>query len=271
MSNTSSFRGLVDRVIVVTGGGSGIGRSVAERFADERAHVAILDIDFQAAETVARSERMNGRARAWECDVTNEEAVRKTFLAVERHFGAGMNVLVANAGIEGPVGFLPDIELEDWERVVTVNLTGQFLCAKYAIPAMKKQRGGSIIFTASNSSFTVNPKWGAYTATKGAVLMLARSLAVDHAPDNIRVNCVCPGAIDTPLLHRGYLKGGEGSEGVDKLRRTRGRLGKPEEIAGLVAFLASEDATLMTGAAVVADGGSMLRQGPTWPSDLYWE
>jgi NAD(P)-dependent dehydrogenase (short-subunit alcohol dehydrogenase family) len=138
---------------------------------------------------------------------------------------------------------------------------------------MKKQGGGTIINTASNWGFIAYPHWPAYCATKGAMVMLTKALALDHAPDNIRVNCVCPGNTDTPLVGKGQFdeKTGRWGNFSEDIKKTMGRMAKPEEIANLVLFLASDEASFITGSAMVIDNGETARGGPTWPSPYYFK
>jgi NAD(P)-dependent dehydrogenase (short-subunit alcohol dehydrogenase family) len=258
-----------ERVVVVTGAGSGIGRQAARRFAAEGSHVACVDVDAVGAEESATLIRGGGgSSRAYGCDVTSDDQVQHAMEAIESDFERPISILFANAGIEGPLGFADEIAVEEWNRVLAVNLTGPFLCCRHAIPSMKRNGGGAIVLTGSNSCFIAFPKWLAYTATKGGVLMLAKNLAIDHAPDNIRVNVVCPGPTDTALLRRGF-EGALRDQAAEILRQ-RGRLAEPDEIASVVLFLASDDASMMTGAAVPVDFGNTARGGPTWPSPHYW-
>jgi NAD(P)-dependent dehydrogenase (short-subunit alcohol dehydrogenase family) len=259
-----------DDVCVVTGAGAGIGHAVARRFASEGAKVACVDLDAEAARASAEAISVaGGSARAYACDVSDSDAVADAFRRIEGDFGEPVSVLHANAGIEGPIVPFWEVSPEDWDRVFAVNVRGPFLCAKYAVPSMRRKGRGSIVITGSNSSFIAFPGWAAYTASKGAVLMLAKSLAIDLAPHNIRVNAVCPGPTNTPMFRRGHpgvaadAPAGRGPE-VD------GRLGTPDEMASVVLFAASAEASAVTASALVADFGNTARGGPTWPSEHYW-
>jgi NAD(P)-dependent dehydrogenase (short-subunit alcohol dehydrogenase family) len=255
-----------DDLCVITGAGSGIGHTVARRFAAEGARVACLDIDSEAAAATATEiEAAGGNARAYRCDVSDDGDVRDAFSRIEGNFGGEpVSILHANAGIEGRIAPFWELSPEDWDRVFAVNVRGPFLCAKHALPSMRRKGRGSIVITGSNSSFIAFPGWAAYTATKGAVLMLAKSLAIDLAPENIRVNAVCPGPTDTAMFRRGHPPAEGDAPEAD------GRLGSTDEIANVVLFAASAESSAMTASALVADYGNTARGGPTWPSPHYW-
>jgi NAD(P)-dependent dehydrogenase (short-subunit alcohol dehydrogenase family) len=247
-----------DDLCVVTGSGSGIGQTVARRFAAEGARVGCVDLDGDAAaDTAARIKADGGNARSYACDVADSRQVETAVVAVEGDFDEPISILFANAGIEGPIAPFAEVSVEDWDRVFAVNVRGPFLCAKHALPSMRRKGRGSIVITGSNSSFIAFPGWAAYTASKGAVLMLVKSLAIDLAPEDIRVNAVCPGPTDTAMFRRGE-------------QSRDGRVGTTDEIANVVLFAASSEASLMTGSALVADFGNTARGGPTWPSENYW-
>jgi NAD(P)-dependent dehydrogenase (short-subunit alcohol dehydrogenase family) len=263
-----------DDVCVVTGAGSGIGRAVARRFAAEGARVACVDLDGDAADAGAQEiAAAGGAARAYACDVSDDDAVQDALGRVETDFGEPLSILHANAGIEGPITPFWEVSAEDWDRVFAVNVRGPFLCAKHAVPSMRRKGRGSIVLTGSNSSFIAFPGWAAYTASKGAVLMLAKSLAIDLAPENIRVNVVCPGPTDTAMFRRGHPSVSSDavlSSDSAAVTEVDGRLGTPDEIANVVLFAASAESSAMTASALVADYGNTARGGPTWPSEHYW-
>ncbi|MBD3924251.1 SDR family oxidoreductase [Nocardioides cavernae] len=261
-----SFHG---RLALVTGAGSGIGRATAQQIAAEGAALACTDIDLDAAqETASLIEAEGGVSRAFALDVTLEEQVAGTMDEAQQWSGLPLTVLVANAGVAGPVGDVSDLNAEAWDVLVNVNLSGPLYCAKHAVRRMRAAGGGAIVFTASHAAFANVPNWTPYAATKGGVVSLARGLAVDHAPDGIRVNCVCPGPIETPLLKGGWQ---QATDDPEHKARTRGRTGTPEELARVVAFLASDEAALVNGAALVADAGALAHMGTSWPSSSYWD
>jgi NAD(P)-dependent dehydrogenase (short-subunit alcohol dehydrogenase family) len=251
---------LEGKVALVTGGGSGIGRAICERFAREGASVAVADWHRDAAEeTVARISSAGGRATATGGDVANPRDAERMVAETVGAFGR-LTVLVANAG-QALVATAVETTPEQWERTIGTNLTGCFLLARAAIPHLIAAGGGSIVLTASQLGFVGAERFAAYAASKGGVLNLARALALDHARDRIRVNALCPGAVETPLLLNQF-SGQEGPQGslADLVAlHPIGRLGQPEEIAAAALFLASDEASFVTGAALVVDGGYLAR------------
>jgi NAD(P)-dependent dehydrogenase (short-subunit alcohol dehydrogenase family) len=242
---------LQDRVAVVTGAGSGIGLATVRRFAAEGARVVCVDIDAEAGKRAA--EECGGEFVA--TDVADEAAVRDLFDGVAARHGR-VDIAFNNAGISPPEDdSILDTGLDAWERVLKVNTTSVFLCCKYAIPHMRRQGKGSIINTASFVALMgAATSQIAYTASKGGVLAMTRELGVQFAREGIRVNALCPGPVATPLLLELFA--------ADPERAARrlvhvpmGRFGQPEEIAAAVAFLASDDASFMTAAQFVVDGG----------------
>lgn len=249
------MRRFEDRVALVTGGGHGIGRATALRLAAEGATIAVADLRSRpAAETTELVRDGGGAAHAWTCDVSNEDAVAELVDEVAARFGR-IDVLYSNAGVLLP-GRADEATLEDWERTFAVNVRALFLLARAVVPLMLSAGGGAIVATASTSAIAAEPALAAYSASKAAVVQLTRQLAVDYSRAGIRVNCVCPGWIETgfndPVLEG--VSDAELAEIVDRMVPL-GRQGRPEEIAAVVAFLASDDASLVTGHALVADGG----------------
>ncbi|MBB5791126.1 SDR family NAD(P)-dependent oxidoreductase [Jiangella mangrovi] len=252
------------KVAVVTGAGAGIGRAVAVRLAAEGAAVAVLDLAAAAAaDTVAAITDAGGQALAVAADVASPDDVHAGVRSTVAAFG-GIDVLVNNAGVVR-YGTVPELSVEDWHLTLATNLTGTFLTCKYAIPEMRARGGGAIVNTASAQAFASQPLVAAYAASKGAVVAMTRSLAVDHAADGIRVTCVCPGSVETPMLRYGAELLGDG-DAVATMRdwgrqHPIGRLIQPSDVAALVAFLASDDAVTITGAPYLVDGGLLARLG----------
>ncbi len=248
------------KVAVVTGAGSGIGKSIAERFAQQGARVAVLEIDQAAAARVVAELREGGcDAEAFSCDVTNAASVDAAFAAVRARF-SGLDVLVNNAGI-GHVGNVETTGEADFDRLFSVNVKGVFLCTKAAMPMLLERRG-VICNLASIASLIGIADRFAYSMTKGAVLTMTKSVAVDYLDKGIRCNCVCPARIHTPFVD-GYLQKnypGREAEMFQKLAawQPMGRMGTPQEVADLVLFLCSDEAAFVTGQAVPLDGGKLV-------------
>jgi NAD(P)-dependent dehydrogenase (short-subunit alcohol dehydrogenase family) len=242
---------LQDRVAVITGAASGIGLATARRFAAEGARVVCVDIDEANAAAVA--DEVKGEAVV--ADVADEEQVRALFDGVAQRHGR-VDIAFNNAGISPPDDdSILVTGLEAWERVLRVNTTSVYLCCRYAIPHMQRQRKGSIVNTASFVALMgAATSQIAYTASKGGVLAMTRELGVQFAREGIRVNALCPGPVATPLLMELFAKDPE--RAARRLVHVpMGRFAEPSEIAAAVAFLASDDASFMTAAQFVVDGG----------------
>jgi NAD(P)-dependent dehydrogenase (short-subunit alcohol dehydrogenase family) len=251
MSQPGVTRRLQDRVAVITGGGSGIGLATARRFRDEGAFVVVVDVNEEAGKAAAAA--VGGEFVA--VDVTDEEGVRGLFDHVASTHGS-VDIAFNNAGISPPDDdSILDTGLEAWDRVQRVNLTSVYLCCKYAIPHMLRQGKGSIINTASFVAILgAATSQISYTASKGGVLAMTRELGVQFAREGVRVNALCPGPINTPLLQELFAKDPERAA-RRLVHIPMGRFGEPSEIAAAVAFLASDDASFMTANTFVVDGG----------------
>ncbi len=245
---------LADRTAIVTGAGNGIGRAIAEAFGAEGAAVLCADISLADGERVAAGiAGSGGRATACQCDVSAPDQARAAVEQAASQYGS-LHVLVSNAAAFSPATPVDEMRLEDWEQALSVNLTGAFLMSKYAIPHLRASGGGSIILVASQMARVAYAGQAAYCATKGALVQLAKGMALDYCKDNIRVNTLSPGGVATRRMERrfGDL---ETAQRVWGPKHPMGRLGEPEEIARGALFLASDDASFMTGADLLLDGG----------------
>jgi 2-keto-3-deoxy-L-fuconate dehydrogenase len=249
---------LTNKVAVITGAGSGIGEAIATLFGKQGAHVAVLDLDEAAALKVVESIRgAGGKADAWACDVSNAARVGTVFDDVIARLSR-VDILVNNAGIPGIGDILKTTE-EDLDRVYRVNVKGVFLCAQAAVEIMLKQGAGVILNMASIASHVGLPDRFTYSMSKGAVLTMTMSIAIDYVKKGIRCNCVAPARIHTPFVD-GYLAKnypGQEKEMFEKLSQTQpiGRMGKPEEVASLALYLCSDEAAFVTGQSYPIDGG----------------
>ena len=247
--------------VVVTGGAKGIGRGICEAFAAQGASVLCLDIDEQAGESLARSSAGIAFFRAdvsrnAECEAAKGEAISAL---------GGIDVLCNNAGIQPPESYVPAHEVPEalWDRIIAVNLKSCFLMTKHCIPALRRRGGGVIVNIASVQGRQSMKGVAAYAASKGGILALTRQLALEYAADNIRVLAVNPGTVDTPMT-RGELAGmspEQAARAWQAMARTHpiGRVGRSSDIASLVLFLASDQASFMTGAGIDCDGGLMAK------------
>jgi NAD(P)-dependent dehydrogenase (short-subunit alcohol dehydrogenase family) len=242
---------LKGKVAVITGAGSGIGRAAAQLFAREGARVVASDLDEAAATETKRLIMGNGgEALAVKTDVSQTDQVETLIREVVTQFGT-LDILHNNAGISGGRNFVGDTTEEYWDRVITVNLKGVFLCSKYAVREMLKNERGVIINTASSFGLVGLPGNAAYSAAKGGVIQLTKSMALEYAPNHIRVNCICAGWVDTPFNR-------DIDERISRwaLRETPlERWGTPEDIALAALYLASEESSFVTGTTLTIDGG----------------
>ena len=243
------------RVALITGGGHGIGRATALHLGGEGAAVAVLDVDAELAADTASALRSDGcDAEAYQVDVSSPQEVERAVGAAGERFGA-IDVVHSNAGVMLP-GSVIDQTLEEWERSFAVNVRGAFLVVRATLPAMLRQRRGAVVLTASTSGLVGEPGLAAYDTSKAALINLTRQLAAEYSSLGIRINCVCPGWIETgfndPVL--GQLSDAAIEALVQSTVPMR-RQGRAEEIAAAVAFLASDDASYITGHGLVVDGG----------------
>ena len=250
-----SFEG---KVAFVTGGASGIGRATALAFADAGASVVVADVvEADNAETARMIEARGGRALAVRCDVTRAEDIVAALDSAVAAFGR-LDFAFNNAGVE-PRGLAPvaEMDVEEWDRILNIDLRGVFLCMKYEIPRMLAHGGGAIVNTSSGAGVIGIKGSPAYTAAKHGVIGLTRAAALDYAAQNVRINAICPGYIDTPMIAR-YTGGtGEGRSRVIA-EEPIGRMGRPEEIAATVVYMCSDAAGFMVGHALVVDGGQTI-------------
>lgn len=251
---------LTERVAVVTGAAAGIGRATAELFAEEGARVVLADVAAEAVEGVAAGIRdAGGSAAAVVADVSTEEGVEAVAGAAERAFGP-VDVLVNNAGVELKK-LVEDTSLDEWNRILRINLTSAFLMSRRVIRGMKERRRGVIVMNSSVGNFIAATKSSAYGASKAGMMALARSLALEGAEYGIRVNAVCPGVIDTPMNERNLSR----ADDPEAMRRSwfeitpLGRLGTPRDVAQAMLFLASDESGFVTGLPLVIDGGRLIQ------------
>jgi NAD(P)-dependent dehydrogenase (short-subunit alcohol dehydrogenase family) len=247
----------VSRVAVVTGGGSGMGAAICRHLAARGHKVAVLDIDEDAAEGVAKELRADGAAAIGaRVDVSDRSAVLAALDSVRSTLGA-VGILVTSAGIEGFESFV-DITPEAWDRMIAVNLTGTFHCLQAVVPDMIESGWGRIVTISSSSAQSGTRRMAHYVASKGGVIALTKALALDLAPDGITVNTIPPGVIDTPMMRRPIESGQMASMEQVLARAPLGRAGTPDDIASACAFLCSEEAGYITGQQINVNGGWYL-------------
>lgn len=247
---------LTGKRALIAGGASGIGRATALLFAREGAAISVVDLDEVGSRAVGKEIDHDGsRAIFVPCDVTQAGDCQRAVEQTVRDLG-GLDVLVNSAGIILRANVLETAEAE-WDQVMAVNVKSVFLLSKYAIPVMAEAGGGVIINVASGWGLVGGPRAAAYCASKGAVVQLTKSMALDHGRQNIRVNCICPGDTDTPMLRDEARQLGEPMEQflAEAAERPLGRIGRPEDIAQAALYLASDASSFVTGTALVVDGG----------------
>ena len=253
-NENGSFAG---KVAVVTGAASGIGRAAALAFAREGANVVVADVSEQGNQETARMiEALGARALAVRCDVTRAADVKAALDKGVEAFGR-LDFAFNNAGVEQPVTPAADLTEEEWDRIVDINLRGVFLCMKYEIPFMLKQGGGAIVNTSSGAGVKGIAGQAAYCAAKFGMIGLTRAAALDYAKSNIRVNAVCPGFVDTPMMQR-FTGGTPQGRQLVANGEPVGRPAAPEEIAAAVVWLCSDAAGFVIGHAMVIDGGQTV-------------
>ncbi|WP_152392258.1 SDR family NAD(P)-dependent oxidoreductase [Paenibacillus guangzhouensis] len=259
MNNSANILRLDSRVAIVTGGASGIGYATAEMLAEFGANVMLLDINEQLGEQAAAKIRENGgQAKFYRCNVTSGEDCQNVVEQIKGDFGR-IDILFNNAGVIRRKTVV-ELEEKDWDLVMDVSLKGAYLLSKYAIPVMAAGGGGSIVNTGSGWGLKGGDQAAAYCAAKAGVVNLTKAMAIDHGPQNIRVNCVCPGDTDTPLLRDEAKQLGKEEKSFlvsSASGRPLERLGTPRDIAGTVLFLASDLSSWVTGSVVVVDGGGL--------------
>jgi 2-dehydro-3-deoxy-L-rhamnonate dehydrogenase (NAD+) len=247
----SAFYSLKDKVAIVTGAARGIGAAIAQRFLNAEARVVFADADEAEAQKTARHLDPTGEhSLVMPVDVTSLAQTQAMAGAVIDRFGT-IHILVNNAGIAGPNRSLVDVSEEEWDRVTAINLKGVFLCCKAVLPVMLKNQYGRIVNVASIAGKEGNPNLAPYSATKAGVICLTKALAKEVCTQGIYVNCITPAVIDTPILRQVT------QQQIDYMtsRIPMGRVGKPEEVAALIHFLASDDCSFTTGACVDISGG----------------
>jgi NAD(P)-dependent dehydrogenase (short-subunit alcohol dehydrogenase family) len=245
------------KVAFVTGAGTGIGRATALAFAREGANVVVADISERNIQEMARLiEELGGRVLAVTCDVTRTEDVKAALDKTIETFGR-LDFAFNNAGVAQKLAPAAELDEAEWDRIVNTNLRGVFLCLKHEIPLMLKQGGGAIVNTSSSAGVKGFKSQAAYVAAKHGVVGLTRAAALDYAPQNIRINAVCPGIINTPMMERFTGGTAEGRERVIA-QEPVGRMGQPEEIAKAVLWLCSDAASFVVGHAMVVDGGQTV-------------
>ncbi|MDX6806926.1 glucose 1-dehydrogenase [Terrihabitans rhizophilus] len=251
MSDTQRFTG---KVAFITGAASGIGRATAMAFATEGARLSILDrTEDPLRETADAVRRAGGEVLIVACDVSQPDEVERAIARTVETFGR-LDIAFNNAGVENKAAPVADIDLDEWDRILDINLRGTFVCMKHELAQMVRQGGGVVINTSSGAGVRGVAGGAAYAASKHAIIGLTKSAALDYAKSNIRVNAILPGNIETPMMDR--FTGGDIQKAIDL--EPVGRLGKPEEIANAVLWMSADLGAFVTGAAISVDGGWSL-------------
>lgn len=247
-----------DKVILITGGASGIGKASGLKLGQDGAKIAICDIDKEKGKETEMEFKNKGiNVKFLQCDVTKESSVEKAVKSVKENWGK-IDVAFLNAGIEGPNKKVPEIDYSDWKKTFEINVNGVFLCSKYILPIMEEQGFGNIIITSSNLGMSALPKKSAYCSTKGALIMLGKSIAVDYKNEDIRANIICPGPVKTPLVTSRWEeiddpdKRAKVKEAIMKIPQLMG----VKEVANTVYFLASDASQAYNGETFVIDKGA---------------
>jgi NAD(P)-dependent dehydrogenase (short-subunit alcohol dehydrogenase family) len=251
------MRGLEGKVAVITGAASGMGRATAARFAGEGANIVIADLNAEGGESAVRECKENGGNAVFQLtDVTSEGAIKAAIARAVMEYGK-LDIMFNNAGLAGALGTIEEVTAEHWDRTFAILLRAVFIGIKYSIPEMRKAGGGSIISTASIAGLRGGAGPLPYSVAKAGVIHLTKCAAIELGREHIRVNCICPGGINTPLIHQ-HIPGGEpiARQVLDNIQPIP-RAGTGEDIAGMALYLASDDSQWVTGTAMVVDGGLM--------------
>ncbi len=247
------YESLVDKRVVITAAAGGIGRAMAEAFLAAGARVHVCDLEAAPLDAFREAAPTLGTTVV---DVAAPEQVARLFAEAEDHLG-GLDVLVNNAGIAGPAGPVEDCALEDWRRTIAVGLDGAFHCLRHAVPLLKAAGAGSIINISSTAGVKGGPVAGAaYVAAKHGVVGLSRIAAAEYAADQIRVNCICPAVIETPLAAESFAD--PELRAFVEAKHPIGRVGRPEDVAAAIAYLGADEAAFVTGTVFPVDGGFLL-------------
>lgn len=258
---------LEGKVAVLSGTSSGIGAATADVLAQEGAHVLLLDVSKDVEKTAQAIQDKGLKAEAFVVDISKEDEVKDTVKEIEQRFKK-VDILFNNAGVDNPAGRIHEFPIEAFDKIIGVDLRGTFLMTKFILPLMMDQ-GGSIINTSSFSGLAADLNRSAYNTAKGGVINFTKSIAIEYGRDGIRANSIAPSTIETPLINK--LVGDQEDTAGKEFRENQkwvtplGRLGTPEEVGKLVAFLASDDASFITGETITVDGGVMAY---TWPGEM---